>query len=278
LPVPLLLSLGWQPVPLPAVAFRAAAAPRMAAPVEEKQSLGQKLNRWVVDTNTANKMKSVRSGQKVKVRGRKLPAEVKEVIANKFKKEYPQKDLEALWGTLVQCYGTEALAAQAVKDNWQMINPSYSFPNTMLTSRDVLVDMMGKEEALEVMTLNPAVLQCGPSLDTLGPDEIKGFAQIRNIGTKIPDNLAVPLIAFTIALVAFPIAAVRVPGLEDSPLLNIVKPLCGILFAGAIEGSRIAIVGTIVKAKMGGDEKAKAALEKAQANEKRRMSGAKAFK
>ena len=40
--------------------------------------------------------------------------------------------------------------------------------------------MMGKEEAVEVMCLNPAVLQCGPSLDTLGPDEIKGFANLRS--------------------------------------------------------------------------------------------------
>ena len=50
-----------------------------------------------------------------------------------------------------------------------------------------------------------------------------------------------------------------------------VKPLVGILFAIAIEGSRIVIVGTIIKAKMSNDEKAKAAIEKAQANERRRM-------
>ena len=76
-----------------------------------------------------------------------------------------------------------------------MLNPSYSFTNTLLASRDVLVNMMGKEEALEVMLLNPAVLQCGPSLDTLGPDEIKGFANIRALGKKIPDNVVGPAIA-----------------------------------------------------------------------------------
>ena len=44
----------------------------------------------------------------------------------------------------------------------------YSFTNTMLSSRDVLYGMFEKEEALDVMLKNPAVLQCGPSLDTLG--------------------------------------------------------------------------------------------------------------
>ena len=57
----------------------------------------------------------------------------------------------------------------------------------------------------------------------------------------------------------------------DDPITNVIKAICGVLFAVAIEGSRIAIVGTIVKAKVAGDEKAKAAIEKAQANEKRRM-------
>ena len=72
-------------------------------------------------------------------------------------------------------------------------------------------------------------------------------------------------------LICYPLLAVRVPGMEDSALTNIVKPIVGIIFAVALEGSRIAIVGTIVKAKVAGDEKAKAAIEKAQANERRRM-------
>ncbi len=39
--------------------------------------------------------------------------------------------------------------------------PFYSFCNTLLASKGVLFEMMGKEEALEVMLKNPAVLQCG---------------------------------------------------------------------------------------------------------------------
>jgi len=176
-----------------------------------------------------------------------------------------------LWGAALACYGSETLASQAVRDNRQIINPSYSFCNTMLSSRDVLFDMLGREEALDVMVKNPAVLQCGPSLDTLGPDEIKGFANIRSIGNRIPENVRGPALSFLVALVLLPVLAQNVEGLQDSALLNVVKPLVGILFAVLIEGSRIAIVGTIVKAKVSNDERAKVAIEKAEAAERRRM-------
>ena len=71
--------------------------------------------------------------------------------------------------------------SQAVLENPQILNPSYSFCNTMLASKDVLFTMLGKEDALDVMLKNPAVLQCGPSLDTLGPDEIKVWQRIISI-------------------------------------------------------------------------------------------------
>ena len=121
-----------------------------------------------------------------------------------------------------------------------------------------------------------AVPQCGPSLDTLGPDEIKGFANIRALGKKIPQNIVGPAIAIIITLVLFPVASIRIEGVDSavestSVVTNIVKAICGVFFAVAVEGSRIAIVGTIVKAKMGGDAKAKAAIERAEANERRRM-------
>ena len=125
------------------------------------------------------------------------------------------------------------------------------------------------------MVLNPAVLQCGPSLDTLGPDEIKGFANIRALGKKIPENAYIPAIAFLIGCLCYPILAQGLEGVaavdSTSPITNVFKAFCGVFFAVIIEGSRLAIVGTIVKAKVAGDEKAKAAIAKAEANEKRRM-------
>ena len=41
--------------------------------------------------------------------------------------------------------------AQAVIANKQILNPSYTFCNTMLASKDVLFGMMTKEEAMEVL-------------------------------------------------------------------------------------------------------------------------------
>ena len=122
------------------------------------------------------------------------------------------------------------------------------------------------------------MLQCGPSLDTLGPDEIKGFANIRALGKKIPDNVVGPAIALLIGLVLSPLAIQNDPsGTLQDTVGVVVRPIVGVIFAVAIEGSRLAIVGTIVKAKVAGDEKAKAAIAAAEANEKRRMSGKKAM-
>jgi len=216
--------------------------------------------------NEMNKMKAMKVSPP-KVRGQKLPADMVEVTQS-FKKEYARKDLEQLWGAVMAIYGTQTLAKQAVLENPQILNPSYSFCNTMLASRDVLYDMMGKDEALEVMLKNPAVLQCGPSLDTLGPDEIKGFANLRNFfNNLIPKESQSAAIGLLLAFCLFPILAVNNPDLADTGVTNLVKPIVGILFAVAIEGSRILIVGTIVKGKISGDER----LKKAEEAEARRM-------
>ena len=135
---------------------------------------------------------------------------------------------QVLWAALLKIYGSQQAAEQAARDNPQILNPSYSFCNTMLASADVLNNMMSKEEArsghgapilatdercgalprspwrttpwhplhrpvplhplqlsspaalfscplqaMEVMTNNPAVLQCGPALDTLGREHVE---------------------------------------------------------------------------------------------------------
>ena len=190
-------------------------------------------------------------GAKPKVGPKKAPKEVLELTA-KFKKEYTSREIDALWGAMLACYGTQDLAVQAAFENPQIVNPSYSFVNTMISSKEVLFDMMGKEEALEVMLKNPAVLQCGPSLDTLGPDEIKGFANIRFYGNKIPESARLAAIIGALLLTLAPVLLYQ-GGLQDTLIATAIRPIVGILFAVAIEGSRIAIVGTIVKAKMAGD-------------------------
>ena len=64
---------------------------------------------------------------------------------------YRKKELELLWGALLKSYGSSELATAAVVSNPQILNPSYTFCNTMLISKQVLVDMMGEEDALDVM-------------------------------------------------------------------------------------------------------------------------------
>lgn len=184
--------------------------------------------------------------------------------------------------------------------NPQILNPSYSFCNTLIDSKDVLFNMMGKEEAMDVMLKNPAVLTCGPSLDTLGPDEagrsrgsnitawalpcrphaeltaalespntrqIKGFANLRSLGNRIPEAARGLALVLLFTFVLYPILAVNNDALQDSWITQVTKVGNGILFAILVEGSRIVIVGTIVKGKMSGDER----YAKAQENEKRRM-------
>jgi len=258
----------WQPMGTSVPARAAVHTPLASAAIREsataRAAVHMSFMSKVKEINEANKMKTVRVA-KANVRPAKMPAEVVD-ITQKFKKEYPKRDLELLWGAMLKIYGSTELAAAAAKTNPQIMNPSYTFCNTMLASEQVLVEMMGKEDALDVMIKNPAVLQCGPSLDTLGPDEIKGFANIRSLGTRLfPEEARGFLLSALLLFCLYPVLAVRVPELESSA--NIVKPLVGVLFAVLIEGSRIVIVGTILKGQVSGDERIKKAAE----NEARRM-------
>ena len=231
----------------------------------------QSLAERVKKINESNKMRVVPKNQRPKASPKRLPPSMVEVTSN-FKKTYEKKQLELLWGALLKCYGSQALAEQAVYANPQILNPSYSFCNTMIDSKDVLFNMMGKDEALGVMLKNPAVLQCGPSLDTLGPDEIKGFANIRSLGNRIPEAARGLALVLLFTFVLYPVLAVNNDALAESWVTQVAKVGNGILFAIVVEGSRIVIVGTILKGKLSGDER----LAKAEENEKRRMGKLKA--
>jgi hypothetical protein len=263
------LSLAWQPA-LRAPLLTAAPLLDRGLPLLRMDE-GKKWEAPWKSINEANKMR-VTKKEPPKVRPRKMPKAALE-LTETFKKDPSRAQLDQLWGAMIACYGTEELALRAATQNTQIINPLYSFTNTMLASRDVLVNMMGKEEALEVMLLTPAVLQCGPSLDTLGPDEIKGFARIRALGNKVPQQVQQYLIFGTLFLVLVPVLAKQAVlngadfDYENGAAFMILRPLVGIFFAVLIEGSRLAIVGTIVKAKVTGDER----VEIARQNEARRM-------
>lgn len=70
-----------------------------------------------------------------------------------------------LWAALVKIYRSPQLAEQAARDNPQIINPSYSFCNTMLASAEVLENMMSREEARPAQltaTPQPALIMPAP--------------------------------------------------------------------------------------------------------------------
>jgi len=138
----------WQPPVLPVASSRGLAAPMMA--------LGGRAN---------------------------LPPAALEV-SNRFKKRYEPKQLEPIWRALRQCYGSEELVLQAVRENPQILNPSYSRPERIQASKACLVEIMGEADTLEVMLKNPAVLQCGSALAGAQASEIKGFATLRFVGNR----------------------------------------------------------------------------------------------
>lgn len=168
-----------------------------------------------------------------RIRGARLSKEALAVTEG-FQQSYSAKELELLWAALLRCYGSESLALAAVRDNPQMLNPSYSFCNTMLDSAQALRSIMSDAEALEVMKSNPAVLQCGPSLGLLGAGEIKSFAQARRFG-----NALVPAQARGAAVGAFvtTIAAVILLQASNDPqiqaLLTVLRPALGGVLASS---------------------------------------------
>ena len=178
------------------------------------------------------------------------PQEVLELLETRFTKVYDPVEINALWAQVKSCYGTEVRAIEAVSRQPFLLNPTYTWPPPLLSrSKEALVEVLGSEaEALEVMRKNPAVLQCGaPGLLELGGDEIKLFANLRYFGSQVPPQAAAGLgIGFAV-LLFLTTAGSAAGGEALAPLLGISKPLLGLIFAAAIEGSRIVIVGAVVQ-------------------------------
>ncbi|EOD22638.1 hypothetical protein EMIHUDRAFT_239912 [Emiliania huxleyi CCMP1516] len=163
------------------------------------------------------------------VLARSLPLEVEEVVAAAFRKQYPPAKIAALWTELKACFGSEELALQAVRENPQIINPSYTDPPKLLArSKSCLVEIMSEEEAIEVMLKNPAVLQCGLSLRSTQADEIKSFANLRYYGGRLVPNPTAAL-AVVVAALFYVVAGSYV---GDVAALDTIKPVLGFVGAG----------------------------------------------
>ena len=179
---------------------------------------------------SGTKMRTVNKLEPPKVRGARLPTEAKE-LTESFKKTYATRDLEILWGAMLKCYGSQEFALQAARANPTLINPSYSFCNTMLESKRVLLNKMDEEDALKVMLQNPAVLQCGPSLESIGPAEIKALAAVRGIGARLPKGTELVVFAALVSAVFLPVAGSLNPEFADSDLLAASKTVSGVVVA-----------------------------------------------
>lgn len=99
-----------------------------------------------------------------------------------FASSYKPAEISALWGALKSCYGNEAAARAAVEQNDQVLCPVYASPALLKQSYQALVTLVGKQEALEIMAKNPAVLTCGaPGLLASKPNDIRQAAEVRQV-------------------------------------------------------------------------------------------------
>lgn len=116
-----------------------------------------------------------------------------------------EKAVSELWNELVKAYGSQELALLAASKNPTVLNPLYTSPPQIVPrSKAALVGVMGSEEgALEIMELNPAILQCGAALSKQEAAEIRTFAVARAAFDKVPrafTKVLLGTILFSIAL------------------------------------------------------------------------------
>ena len=195
----------------------------------------------------------IQSGKKMKtmtkeaprLKGVRLTQEVREIVDATSVKKYAANELEVLWAALlVCCDGDAQRAALAVRACPQIINPSYSFCNTMLESKKALLSLMSKEEALEVIGNNPAVLQCGPALEDVSAAEVKAIASLRAFGAAL-----FPVQALRWAAVgALATAVFAVIFLQNSAdptivaVLDVIRPSLGAILGGSFAFAAYAAV------------------------------------
>jgi len=67
-----------------------------------------------------------------------------------------------MWAAWEAVYGSPERAEAAAKRNVKVLLPFLNTPATIRGAYAVLVDMLGKEEAAEIIEKNPGVLSCDP--------------------------------------------------------------------------------------------------------------------
>lgn len=145
-------------------------------------------------------------------------------------KAVTERDVESLYKTLVRAFGgKQDLALQAVEANPTIVHPLYTTPPEIIgVSKKALVEVMGSEAAaIEVMLLNPAILQCGESVRLQPAEQVKSFASIRASLDRVPPSVSRALVYAVGAALSLQFVLVR----SDDPTVQQVsatmKPLLG---------------------------------------------------
>jgi len=88
----------------------------------------------------------------------KLPADVEALLSDAT----ARRETEVLWAALRSCFKTEAEAIAAATRNTGTILPYLNSPGNIYGCYAVLVDMLGKDGAVDLCSKNPGILQCNP--------------------------------------------------------------------------------------------------------------------
>jgi len=140
-----------------------------------------------------------------------------------------ERDVVTLWQTLVRAYGGQDLALRAVVANPSVVNPLYTkTPELVRASKQALVEVMGSEAAaIEVMLLNPAVLQCGDGLRLQPAGQIRSFAGFRAVVDRVPPSVSRAVLVFFVGIGSLNFVFVRSDDPAVQQLAATVKPVLG---------------------------------------------------
>ena len=112
----------------------------------------------------------MRSGMMEMAFGRGPPEEIAKQLApdpndprSKAEGGWTVSDVNQMWAAFETVYGSRERAEVAAKRNVKVLLPFLNTPETIRGAYDVLVEMLGKEEAAQIIEKNPGVLSCAPA-------------------------------------------------------------------------------------------------------------------
>tara|TARA_B100000524_G_scaffold80011_1_gene36622 strand:- start:1238 stop:1876 length:639 start_codon:yes stop_codon:yes gene_type:complete len=107
---------------------------------------------------------------------------------------WTQKDVSAIWAAFEKVYGSREQALVAAEKNIQVLLPFLNSPEIITGAYAVLVDMLGREGADEVVRKNPGVLACDPkSLSKTPQRDIIAAANFVSFVDNLPPGVVGPL-------------------------------------------------------------------------------------